>query len=391
MHTSAKDESIRIHALEPEPKHAHASIAPKSSLGRIPELDGIRGLAILMVLIYHCANFEPAKHSFAYYLLAPRALMWSGVDLFFVLSGFLIGGILMDSKNSPTYYPTFYLRRIHRIFPLYYLMISLFMAGSLLFPGSFLFTSRMPTWPYPFFFQNIGFGFTGAAVSVGVTWSLAVEEQFYLLLPLAVRTLSRRAIFIVAIVCIASAPILRTILSLEGLRWDKIHALLPCRADALALGVLAAMLVRNEAATRWVRHNISAGYVCFAILLCGPAAMLKFEQTRFIETLGISLLDLLYVCLLILVLVAPVRPMTWIFRGKWIRWLGTVSYCVYLIHPTVLASVFRIAGYSEPSIVDFRTFSLTAIALVVMFYLAQLSWKYLESPLNRRAHRLYNY
>src|SRR5260370_30220392 len=124
--------------------------------------------------------------------------MWSGVDLFFVLSGFLIGGILMDSKDSPTYYRTFYLRRIHRIFPLYYLMIGLFVVGNLLLPNAFLFASPIPAWPFLFFLQNIGFGFTHAHARAAVPWSLAVEEQFYLLLPLVVRNLSRRATFIAA-------------------------------------------------------------------------------------------------------------------------------------------------------------------------------------------------
>lgn len=391
MGTSAKDEAIRMPAQKAEPENAVASLAPKPSIGRIPELDGLRGLAILLVLIYHYAAFQTARHSFVHYLLVPRNLMWSGVDLFFVLSGFLIGGILIDSRNSSTYYSTFYLRRIHRIFPLYYLMIFLFVAGNFLFPGSFLFASRMPTWPFLFFFQNIGFGITPAAVWVGVTWSLAIEEQFYLLLPLAIKTLSQRVIFIAAVGCIAGAPILRTFLFFAGVRWDQLHALLPCRADALALGVLAALLVRNEAATRWVRKNIALGYVYLVILLCGVVTLLKWDQFRFTETFGLSILDQLYFCLLVLLLVAPPRLMTWIFRSKWLRWLGTVSYCVYLIHQIISYSIFRIAGYSEPAITNISSFSLMALALLVTFYLAQLSWKYLESPLSRRAHRLYNY
>lgn len=357
---------------------------------RIPELDGLRGLAILLVLIYHWAAFRTVRHSFAYYLLAPRGLMWSGVDLFFVLSGFLIGGILLDSKSSPTYYSTFYLRRIYRIFPLYYLVISLLVVGSLFFPWSFLFANRMPIWPFLFFVQNI-FGITRAAPLVGVTWSLAVEEQFYLLLPLAVRKLSRRAISMLAIFCIVNAPVLRTILFLWGFHWDQIKAPLPCRADALALGVLAAILVRNEAATLWIRQNIAAAYFYFALLLCGSIAMLKLQETRFTLTFGISLLDQMYFCLLVLLLLAPLRPIAWIFRLKWLRWLGTVSYCVYLIHQAIWYSIFRIAGYSQPLIMDFFSFSLAMLALVAVFCFAQLSWTYLEYPLNQRAHRLYNY
>jgi peptidoglycan/LPS O-acetylase OafA/YrhL len=316
--------------------------------------------------------------------------MWSGVDLFFVLSGFLIGGILLDSKNSPTYFPTFYLRRIYRIFQLYYLMISLLMIGSLLFPSSYLFVSQMPKWPFLFFAQNI-FGIAHSPLLVGVTWSLAVEEQFYLLLPFAVRRLSRRAMLILAIVCIVGAPILRTILFHWGVSWDLIRAPLPCRADALALGVLTAILVRNEAATMWVRQNIKAGYFYFAILLCCALATLKFQETRYTETIVISLLDQMYFCLLVLLLLSPLRAMTWIFRSKWLGWLGKVSYCTYLIHWPIWYSIFRIAGYREPAITNFFSFSVAILAAFVVFSVAQLSWTYLEHPINQRAHRLYNY
>ena len=372
------------------PAERRPDSAPGVAKGRIPELDGLRGLAILLVLIYHCAAFRPVHHSVAYYLLAPRGLMWSGVDLFFVLSGFLIGGILLDNKNSPHYFSTFYRRRIYRIFPLYYLIILLLLAGSFIFPSSFLFASQMPKWPFLFFVQNI-FGIAHAPMLVGVTWSLAVEEQFYLLLPLAVRSLSRRGICALAIFCILAAPVLRTILFFWGVSWDLIRAPLPCRADALALGVLAAILVRNETATQWVRQHITAGYVWFAILVCASLAMVKMQETRFTETFVISLLDQMYFCLLVLLLLAPLRPMTWIFRSNWLRWLGKVSYCTYLIHQTVWYSIFRLSGYSEPVIRGFGGFSVAILAMVVIFALAQLSWTYLEHPLNRRAHRLFNY
>jgi MBOAT membrane-bound O-acyltransferase family protein len=166
---------------------------------------------------------------------------------------------------------------------------------------------------------------------------------------------------------------------------------LPCRADALALGVLAALLVRNQTATQWVRQNIRAGYVYFAILLCASLAMVKMQEIRFTETFVISLLDQMYFCLLVLLLLAPLRPMTWMFRSNWLRWVGKVSYCTYLIHLVIWNSIFRIAGYSEPVIKGFRGFSVAMLSVAVIFAVAQLSWTHFEQPLNRRAHRLFNY
>src|SRR5439155_3386186 len=99
-----------------QPTELH--VVPVKSGRRITELDGLRGLAILMVVVYHAASYEAPKHSVLYFALLPRELMWSGVDLFFVLSGFLIGGILLDHVDSRRYYSVFFARRILRIFPL---------------------------------------------------------------------------------------------------------------------------------------------------------------------------------------------------------------------------------------------------------------------------------
>jgi len=365
--------------------------APRRLTGRIPELDGVRGLAILLFLVYHWAAFQPVPHSLGYYLMVPRNLMWSGVDLFFVLSGFLIGGGLIDNRESDNYFRTFYLRRIHRIFPIYYLMIGLFLLGTIVFPTAFLFEGAMPRWPFLLFAQNIGFAIPLAAPWVGVTWSLAVEEQFYFLFPFLVRNLSHKALLITLLACIAFAPLLRTMLLLAGCAPLQIHSLLPCRADALGLGVLAAILVRSEIASDWIRRRRSVVYFCLAALAVSSAALLKWDQPRFVETFGLSLLDGMYFCLLVAVLMAPVAPLIRLFRAGWLRWLGTVSYCVYLIHQPIGFLLFQSAGYSELSIINISTGLLTLLVAALTLSVAQLSWRYLESPLIRRAHRLYQY
>src|ERR1700752_4838631 len=113
---------------------------------RIPELDGIRGLAIGLVVLFHYIDVAiplgaRSIHGSAalFYLWLPTRLMWAGIDLFFVLSGVLIGGILLDNRSSPRYYSTFYARRIHRIFPLYYFVIVVITIGASLWPESPLF------------------------------------------------------------------------------------------------------------------------------------------------------------------------------------------------------------------------------------------------------------
>src|SRR5215467_9983632 len=147
------------------------------------ELDGLRGIAVLLVVYHH---WMPLTLNISGDSVAGRlgALSWSGVDLFFVLSGFLIGGILLDHKNSPSYFKTFYIRRVCRILPLYILCLALFYMTK---SSGWLWNSPLPWYSYATFTQNFWTAFRGnsaEALWLVPTWSLAVEEQFYLTLPL---------------------------------------------------------------------------------------------------------------------------------------------------------------------------------------------------------------
>src|SRR5207248_1231599 len=140
---------------------------------KIPQLDGIRGVAILVVILHNSGRF-------------PRLFAngWMGVDLFFVLSGFLITGILLDTKESESYFKNFYARRCLRIWPLYYsLLLFMFVLVPLLRPSEahIIFEKSSPWWAYPLFLQNFLIPIsTNAAGPLAITWSLAIEEQFYL-------------------------------------------------------------------------------------------------------------------------------------------------------------------------------------------------------------------
>jgi peptidoglycan/LPS O-acetylase OafA/YrhL len=163
--------------------------------------DGLsRRLAILLVLVWHYyvkAVQDAVPGSWLAYSLAALRLTWSGVDLFFVLSGFLIGGILYDAKDATNYYRTFYVRRIFRIFPLYFLWVALFFAGLALVgrdsagPLRALFNRDLPGWSYPLFLQNIFMSSRGTFGPewVAITWSLASSIR----LSLSARLRKRRA------------------------------------------------------------------------------------------------------------------------------------------------------------------------------------------------------
>ena len=149
----------------------------------IPQFDALRGLAVSIVMLYHLHKDVPALHLHTLFRHG-----WVGVDLFFVLSGFLITGILVESKDSPRYLRNFYARRILRIWPLYF---ALLLVCFLLIPWVKPESARAlkeacgPPFVYFLFLQNLFPTYVGIG-PLTITWSLAIEEQFYLFWPLAV-------------------------------------------------------------------------------------------------------------------------------------------------------------------------------------------------------------
>ncbi len=176
--------------MKPAVKESALALAPESRSvvrpdSRIPALDGLRGVASLMVLAYHFGPHIVRDDRSRYVFLHRIPPLWfEGVPLFFVLSGFLISGILVDARSSPRYFQTFYARRLFRIFPLYYLvllgygmMIALGQANT----NARLFESPLPLWTYWLYLQNFAMAATNSfgAIWMAGSWSLAVEEQFY--------------------------------------------------------------------------------------------------------------------------------------------------------------------------------------------------------------------
>ncbi len=230
----------------------------KTVLQRIPQLDGIRGLAIFFVLIWHyVVNLLPDGWNLAVSVLS---LTWSGVDLFFALSGFLIGGILLDNTAAENLYSVFYFRRALRILPLYFILLLSFLFfsvvvlannnGQILEKFRWLISGGFPLWSYATFMQNFvvvkaqHFGDNW----LGVTWSLAIEEQFYLIMPPILRLIPKRHLLSFIVISIASALLTRIcfLSVLEGpSALYTSYVLLPSRADSLMFGVLGAWIVRQ--------------------------------------------------------------------------------------------------------------------------------------------------
>lgn len=378
---------------------------PPDRSKRIPALDGVRGIAILLVLLRH-AIFGvnavipgPSLSGLPAWLLAAGQLTWSGVDLFFVLSGFLIGGILLDARQSPRYFRTFYFRRAYRILPLYFVVLAILLfqhlpgIGVLARPGRFQ-PLEIPWWAYATFTQNFWMAVlsTFGLNSAGLTWSLAIEEQFYITIPWIIRKVRLRHLGALLVAVIVSAPLFRIILgSLFGPRAGiACYVLTPARADGLSLGVLCALLLRNDLVRDRFARNVRWLRLAGVALLGGVVFMTcrQYDATsRAMTGWGYSWLAFFYTAFVLLAVVDRGGWLEKILRNRALTGLGTLAYCLYLIHISVMQSL------RHPLISLFASSPRLAwilggiLGAGVSILLASLSWKYFEKPLLRRGHQ----
>jgi peptidoglycan/LPS O-acetylase OafA/YrhL len=358
--------------------------------GRIRELDGLRGVAILLVLIWHylpgILNEAPPR----VLALATSAIRfaWSGVDLFFVLSGFLIGGILLDHRESRNYFRTFYARRAYRILPVYAATIVAFVVLShsrRLHAVSWLFDQPMPMWSYLTFTQNYAMARVGSfgAIWFGMTWSLAVEEQFYAVLPLVVWLVPRTILSLVLGLLALVAPITRSLLFVTDPHWSSAcYMWMPARADALMLGVLASVALRRPDFQVIVGRQRGLVHGALALLALAIMVMALMHETVFSTRMalyGYSVLAAFYTVVLILAATAREgEAMSRLLRARPLRYAGTLAYSTYLIHLPLL-------GIS--SLLVRRQAMAGILGIVLTFLIAALSWRFFEKPLVLRGHR----
>lgn len=372
----------------------------KQASQRVPQLDGIRGLAILLVLIWHFV-VAPADAAHASGLRGMIAhlgvLTWSGVDLFFVLSGFLIGGILVDAKESPSYFKAFYVRRVFRILPIY---LALTIGFALIWAVSVNYRAviqgmvgaPMPWWTYFTFTQNFWLAHHNWDVFLALTWSLAVEEQFYLMLPAIIRIVPRRLLLGAAIALAISSAATRCLLYLHyGSSWGiAAYTLIFCRADALMLGVICALLLRDA---KWKEFLVARANLLRAgavVMAAGVGLFIyrKWGMSTFaMSTLGYTWMAMFYASILLIAMVSPRGVLARAFTTRWLMWLGTIAYGLYLFHGiTPGVAGYLVSRYwSGPSAI--AQVVGPAGALVAAILLAHFSWRYFESKLVRIGHQ----
>jgi peptidoglycan/LPS O-acetylase OafA/YrhL len=363
---------------------------------RIPALDGLRGIAILLVLLHHAVFRVQSSSKLLMNVLAPGRLAWSGVDLFFVLSGFLIGGILLDARQSPRFFKTFYIRRAYRILPLYAALLTLYSVRyipwqGILGPLRSLSESPIPWLSYASFTQNIWMAWLGTfgIITMTVTWSLAVEEQFYLTVPFVIHKIGNSRLILVLLSVLLGAPLLRTSLHLFFRNGNfAAYVLMPCRADALCLGVLVALLVRMPRTWKSLVSRRSA--ICWAtgFLFVGLAAVASkgHEFSTPMVTIGYSALALFYTGCLLITVTAQSGRLVRTLCNPLLMQLGVLAYCTYLIHVPVIEVCRRILGLRFTYASETTQFVGGLIGVILTLVVAKFSWHFFERPFLRRGH-----
>lgn len=360
--------------------------------GRMPELDGLRGIAILLVLWHNVSAGQYTGGAIAKLINLLANTGWVGVQLFFVLSGFLITGILLDEKGAPLQLRDFYVRRVLRIFPVYYVALAIVF---ILLPMMHALPSWLTLPPdlsqawYWLYLNNWSSPFLGDVPALGHFWSLAVEEQFYLLWPVCVIFLRRRTLLIICLMLFVSAPLIRLLLTAADpeLASATAYKFTVVRWDALAVGALIALVARDRSWLRQTRKLLPfAVYGALVFLLVFIAVSKNFSPVGAGAWFNQTASALLFAGLLFRAVEQPVgvgKDWRRFLTNNFLRSTGKYSYAIYVVHMPMIFALHPLWRDYIPSAKQFPIVDATAFSLVVFvvsYVVAFFSWYLLERP-----------
>jgi peptidoglycan/LPS O-acetylase OafA/YrhL len=362
-------------------------------LRHCPELDGIRGAAIGLVLMVHLALSIAVPEDCRGALPAPVSSIlgmgWVGVDLFFVLSGFLITGVLVDARERGAslwkYTYDFFVRRALRVLPLFVLLL---VGAWMVFPeyGAYWRLSAV-------FLSNYSWSFGVAPPDfAGVLWSLCVEEHFYLLFPWVVWFMSRRGLAIILLVVIFATPCIRAIAWDLGLSVPNIiYPQTQFRIDGLAWGGIVALFIRRP---NWSQRDLafSTALVIIPVVIAALGSPIGLMRSTTASAAACAIrytqISMTFAGIVLFAYSFSGRRITSLLRFPPLMRLGRLSYCVYLIHEAIFIWGASLFDGIEPLIrlkigsigfVVLRNIVLVAVTLL----LAEISWRWLERPAMR--------
>ena len=366
-------------------------------MNRFPALDGFRGLAILAVLANHLGLYRAPDAWWLYPLHWFSKIGWTGVDLFFVLSGFLITGILLKTKTSPSYFKDFYLRRVLRIFPLFYLLLVITMVVvPLTVPEQWpaLWVGTRGNWPHWLFLSNVGVLMTSSfrisfIPALAPLWSLSVEEQFYLAWPLIVRFVSLTVLIRIIVLVFVGTAVTRWVFLTDPVWGQMIYnggivVFMPCRLDGLCAGSLLRIFYDTDPAR--VRAFARSWWI-WLLALAAVMAIDRFFWPAYYHVYGPAMLRFGYsfMALLFASLVAQGLTIDGLTRRIFespIRWLGPLSFSMYLFHLPIAAALIWVFPAAQS--LDALSLFAVDLVLVIAFAAATLPMENYFRSLGRR-------
>jgi peptidoglycan/LPS O-acetylase OafA/YrhL len=328
----------------------------------IPQLDGLRAFAVVFVLVAHGLYSEiPSLQKFTDFGA-------TGVLIFFVISGFLISRILIRSKGTPNYFFNFYARRGLRIWPLYYVVLAMSFAIWKFGPPQPSVTSGIHGWVYLTYLQNLIYGHQAVPAGLGPTWTLAVEEQFYLAWPLIVYFSSKRTLRWLSFILIVGAPIVRFAKYFDS--WNTL-----CHLDALAFGALIACEGFNP--NRWLKISR------YGVFLLPLGMYLQVSSTGWVGRFSGNLFQVYGGAALVYLTIQTFTLAGSVFADSVLRYTGRISYGIYLFN----VPVFDGLGYVLKGIRHSTSITTHILFLLIGSLLtigvAALSYSVFETPLLR--------
>jgi peptidoglycan/LPS O-acetylase OafA/YrhL len=318
--------------------------------GWMPPLDGLRGLAILLVMLFHYGTALNRSKLPQHALSIVAELGWTGVDLFFVLSGFLITGILLDSRGADNYFSSFYFRRVLRIFPLYYFSLLLvFFLYPIWMPGFEQFSPppNERIWYFAYAQNWIGLLVDGNRQRmIGHYWSLGIEEQFYMVWPWIVYKSTTKRVLQIATGGTVVSLFFRFILLAMHVSPEVIYRNTFARMDALLIGAACACLLRDPDCATYLRRYAAWMWIApLVTLVVVREATLPFAyQSPGVQGLGLTAIALSFAALLVgvvLTMGARSMPQRFFCSGIMITF-GKYSYAAYIWHQLVRVLVFNL-------------------------------------------------
>jgi len=362
-------------------------------------LDGVRAIAVILVFLTHYVGYRI------------RFTGWTGVNIFFVLSGFLITGVLFDNRDEPFRFRNFYIRRTLRIFPLFYFAwLLVFVAGIFLhahwYPIQILWPLYLGNY-VRFIVGNVNLDLIATSrppqlpLVIGHFWSLAVEEQFYLLWPLVVFCVRDRKLLIrICIAAVLLVPILRVVLwatvskDLQSIMLMDMLTLTQC--DAFLLGGLMALWMRGDEKDRLLRNSTRIFAVSFALLAAayllnnGPHLRDMLPNTGWMSTYGLTLVDFSAAGLILCAL--RTQSLTFRLTSSWpLRMIGRYSYGIYVYH-ALLIKVLQYYVWPTNHNWPPRVYLVHAVLsnllyFLIVFAVSACSYHFLELPFLRLKDR----